>query len=80
LRLVTVGDPPTLRGATFLETRDGAHEYAYDAGATTLSALMAQADAQATVLDVETHRPPIDDVIATLYESWAGTPRGRAVP
>jgi hypothetical protein len=41
---------------------------------------MAQADAQATVLDVETHRPPIDDVIATLYESWAGTPRGRAVP
>ena len=78
LRLVTDGPAPTLEGATFLETRDGAHEYAYDAGSTALPALLAQAEAQATVLDVETHRPPIDDVIATLYESWAG--QNRAVP
>ena len=76
LRLVTEGSPPTLDGATFLETRDGAHEYAYDAGAATLPALLAQAEARSTVLDVETHRPPIDDVIATLYESWAGAPPG----
>lgn len=70
LRLVTGGDAPVLDGATFVETRDGAHEYAYDAGTTALPALLAQAEAQVTVLDVETHRPPIDDVIATLYESW----------
>lgn len=74
LRLVTIGEAPSLDGATFLETRDGAHEYAYDAGTTTLPALLAHAEAQVTVLDVETHRPPIDDVIATLYESWSGAP------
>jgi hypothetical protein len=22
------------------------------------------------VLDVETHRPPIDDVVAEIYEAW----------
>ncbi len=78
LRLVTSGPAPVLQDAAFLETRDGAHEYAYDAGATTLPSLLAQAEAQATILDVETHRPPIDDVIATLYASWhARDARGR---
>jgi hypothetical protein len=35
-----------------------------------LADLLAQATAQARVLDAETHRPPIDDVIADLYERW----------
>ena len=29
-----------------------------------------EAAAQTEVLDVETHRPPIDDVVADLYEHW----------
>ena len=35
-----------------------------------LADLLEQAAAQADVLDVETHRPDIDDVIADIYERW----------
>ena len=35
-----------------------------------LSELLEQAAAQTEVLDVETHRAPIDDVVADLYEHW----------
>lgn len=70
LRLRTDGLRPVLAGARFLETRDGAHEFSYDPSVTSLPALLAEAEAQVAVLDVETHRPPIDDVIAGLYERW----------
>jgi ABC-2 type transport system ATP-binding protein len=80
LRLVTDGIAPVLDGATYLDSRDGAHEYAYDVSVTTLPELLAQAEARSTVLDVETHRPPIDDVIATLYESWTRKRDQGAVP
>jgi hypothetical protein len=35
-----------------------------------IAALLAQAAAQTTIVDVETHRAPIDDVIADIYEKW----------
>jgi hypothetical protein len=35
-----------------------------------LSDLLEQAAAQTEVLDVETHRAPIDEVVADLYEHW----------
>jgi hypothetical protein len=31
---------------------------------------LAQATAQTHIVDVETHRAPIDDVIADIYERW----------
>ena len=48
----------------------GRHEYAFDAAAVKLSDLLEQAAAQTEVLDVETHRAPIDEVVADLYEHW----------
>jgi hypothetical protein len=35
-----------------------------------IAELLEQAAAQTQVLDVETHRPPIDEVIADIYEKW----------
>lgn len=61
---------PTLDGAHLLESADGRHEYVFDAGMVNIASLLAQAGVQATVLDVETHRAPIDDVIADIYAGW----------
>ena len=44
--------------------------YVFDAGKVRLADLLAEASAQREVLDVETHRPPIDDVIADIYQAW----------
>ena len=61
---------PTLRGADLVESVGGRHTYLFDAAAVRLSDLLEQASVQTEVLDVETHRPDIDDVIADIYESW----------
>jgi ABC-2 type transport system ATP-binding protein len=80
------GAAPQLAGAELLTSDAGRHEYVFDAGQVKIAALLAQAAEQATVLDVETHRAPIDDVIADIYERWqreapAGAPtRAAAEP
>lgn len=61
---------PLLSGAALVSSEGGRHEYVYDAARVKIAALLAEAAAQAQVLDVETHRPPIDDVIADIYERW----------
>ena len=61
---------PTLHGAEFVRSEAGRHEYVFDASQVKIADLLAQASAQAEVLDVETHRAPIDDVIADIYEKW----------
>lgn len=66
------GAPPSLRGAEYRLSVGLQHEYTFDAGEVALTDLLAQADAQGRVVDVETHRPPIDDVVADLYERWQG--------
>ncbi|HEY3083082.1 MAG TPA: ATP-binding cassette domain-containing protein [Chloroflexota bacterium] len=72
---------PRLTGAELVESAGGRHTYLFDAATVRLSELLEQASAQAEVLDVETHRPDIDDVIADIYESWQrhGTDRQPAV-
>jgi ABC-2 type transport system ATP-binding protein len=65
---------PTLAGARLVRSDAGRHEYAYDARTVRLAELLEQAAAQTEVLDVETHRPPIDDVVADLYEHWLNSP------
>lgn len=64
------GSAPTLDGAELIESADGRHEYVFDAARVKIAGLLEQAAAQASILDVETHRAPIDDVIADIYESW----------
>jgi ABC-2 type transport system ATP-binding protein len=61
---------PVLDGARLIESADGRHEYVYDAASVKVATLLDQVSAQAEVLDVETHRAPIDDVIADIYEAW----------
>jgi ABC-2 type transport system ATP-binding protein len=64
------GPPPTLSGAELLESAGGRHEYAFDAEHVPVAHLLAQASAQAEVVDVETHRADIDEVVAAIYERW----------
>jgi ABC-2 type transport system ATP-binding protein len=71
LTLETASDEaPRLVGAELIRTEPGRHEYAFDAARFKLSDLLEQAAAQYEVLDVETHRAPIDEVVADLYEHW----------
>ena len=64
------GAAPMLQGAELLESEAGRHEYRFDASQVKIAALLEQAAAQTPVLDVETHRAPIDEVIAGIYEKW----------
>ena len=64
------GVVPTFEQATLVKSEDGRHEYVFDASRVSIAALLEQAAAQTQVLDVETHRAAIDDVIADIYESW----------
>lgn len=66
-------EPPVLRGAELVRSEDGRHEYVFDGAQAPISRLLEQAAAQTQVLDVETHRVPIDDVIAGIYETWLHT-------
>ena len=73
-RVLLLETPPEARleleGAECVARDAGRHEYVFDAARVRLSDLLEQAAAQTTLLDVETHRPPIDDVVADLYERW----------
>jgi len=61
---------PNLPGATLISTEGHRHEYAFDAGETGVGDLLAVAAQQTQLLDVETHRAPIDDIIADIYVRW----------
>ncbi|HZO90808.1 MAG TPA: ATP-binding cassette domain-containing protein [Chthonomonadaceae bacterium] len=77
------GAAPKLSGAELIRSEAGRHEYAFDASRVSIAALLEQASAQAQILDVETHRAPIDDVIADIYERWQGNdhaPTAASVP
>ena len=65
--------PPSLDGAELLSTNQARHEYAFDAATVRLADLLDQAATQTDVLDVETHRAPIDEVVADLYQHWLAT-------
>jgi ABC-2 type transport system ATP-binding protein len=63
---------PSLSGAEWLSSERSRHEYAFDPSRVKLAELLEEASAQTNVVDVETHRPPIDEVVADLYERWQG--------
>jgi ABC-2 type transport system ATP-binding protein len=64
------GTAPALRGAELVRSEPGRHEYVFDAAQVRIAELLEQAAAQTQVLDVETHRAPIDEVIADIYSKW----------
>ena len=64
------GPAPCLDGARWVQSTGNRHEYVFDAAQVSIAALLAQAAAQTHIVDVETHRAPIDDVIADIYERW----------
>jgi len=63
---------PQLQDAELVRSESGWHEYVFDASRVRIADLLARAAAQVQVLDVETHRVSIDQVIADLYEHWQG--------
>ena len=67
--------PPALTGALHIRSDGTRHEFHFDAGRTSITALLAETAAQTAVLDVETHRAPIDEVIADIYARWQGAGR-----
>ena len=68
--------PPGLRNAELVRSESGCHEYVFDASQVQIADLLEQAGAQNQLLDVETHRASIDDVIADIYEHWQERGRG----
>lgn len=64
------GQAPRLDGARWMQSAGNRHAYVFDAAQVSIAALLAQAAAQTPIVDVETHRAPIDDVIADIYEGW----------
>ena len=66
------GPAPSLELAQLVNSENGLHEYLFDASHVGVADLLAQISGQAAILDVETHRAPIDDVIADIYQKWQG--------
>ncbi len=64
---------PVLAGAELVSSERGQHAYTFDATQIHLSTLLGEVAAHADVLDVETHRPAIDEVVAELYTRWQAT-------
>ena len=62
--------PPVLPGAAHVSSEARRHEYSFDAVATPIPQLLSAARDQAVLMDVETHRAPIEEVIADLYRDW----------
>ena len=61
---------PDLPGATLVGSEGCRHEYAFDAAEAGIGDLLACAAVQTKLNDVETHRAPIDDIIADIYIRW----------
>ena len=61
-----------LAGADWVGTEGNRHEYTFDAARISIAEILEQAGGLTSVLDVETHRAPIDDVIADIYSEWQG--------
>jgi ABC-2 type transport system ATP-binding protein len=67
-------EAPQLDGAMLVRSEAGRHEYTFDSSQVRLATLLEQAGSQTSVLDVETHHVPLDDVVADLYAEWLRSP------
>lgn len=69
---------PKLAGAQHTHSEGNRHTYRFDATQTNITRLLEEATTQTAVLDVETHRAAIDDIIADIYTRWQVTPHPAA--
>lgn len=73
LLVETAGEAaPVFTNATLIKSEGSRHEYTFDASEVRIADLIQQAAALHEVVDVETHRAPIDEVIAEIYQRWQG--------
>lgn len=61
---------PSLTSATWVGSDGFVHEYAFDATATPVPAMLAEVSTLPGVVDMETRKAPIERVIAGLYREW----------
>jgi ABC-2 type transport system ATP-binding protein len=78
-RLVIVTErriAPQLTGAELIGSEGERHTFTFDASTVNIAALLAEAATADRLVDVETHRAPIDEVIVEIYRQWqaAGAP------
>ncbi len=66
---------PALHGIEWMSSNGCRHEFRFDAAQTPVADLMLEASRQGRLVDVETHRASIDDVIADIYERWKAVPK-----
>jgi ABC-2 type transport system ATP-binding protein len=74
LTIECAGPAPDLAGATLITSASDRHEYAFDARSTRIADLLHAASDGRTLIDVETHRAPIEEVIADIYDRWQAKP------
>ncbi len=71
LRIETTGGPaPRLSQAALLASNGNTFEYAFNSAQVNVVQLLNEAGNQVELVDVETSRADIDEVIADIYESW----------
>lgn len=61
-------EPPALASATWVSSEENVHEYAFDATAIPVPHMLAEVSTLPGVIDMETRKAPIEQVIAGLYE------------
>ncbi len=63
---------PVLHSAAWMSSDENIHEYAFDASVIPVPVMLAEVSTLAGVLDMETRKAPIEQVIAGLYRQWRG--------
>lgn len=63
---------PQVEGVEWVQSQGRRHEYTFDAAQTPIAQVLERIAAQTRIVDIETHRAPIDDVIADMYQRLQG--------
>jgi ABC-2 type transport system ATP-binding protein len=66
----TETEPLQIAGADPVRSEGNRHHYIFDAAKVPIARLLEGASRRTQVIDMETHRAPIDDVIADIYQTW----------
>lgn len=62
--------PPHIEGACLLSAKKGVFEYEADLGSLSVRSLLQQLSQIEGIKDIEIKKPPIEQVITQLYQSW----------
>ena len=71
IRITTSSPTPCrFQNLTHLSSRGNEHDYAYEPEKTSIRAILAEVSRDSDVCNVEIQKAPIEEVIASLYQSW----------